>query len=389
MTGAISLREFIIAYNGNWIHFFIKQHVGLCMRKKDGFKFEEYRVLMQGAEADFCVYTSEDLIHIVCQNEKGSVIYLLYDGIAWKKTVLLESRTAKPYNKHFQMTEISGHINLLYVVENKDRLMLAHQILNGTMPLDIVDYIKKDSVPFCLANHQETDFSVFYTNENNIPFQQTYKWSQKKFLEPIALCNYNSVKFAVKSEDGFALAVIQKTSDTNILAYCEKDKELLPVYSDCDKSIIPIISHYCDKLYMVWTEYGNVMSSYLEGDRKWSKPMRYAKSLNRETKLYAICKNGTYEYYYGTQNEYDITLYGTHDILKKPPTETIKKINPHRNNTKYEESMLIAQEKQIKLLCQELSQQRQRLSDLSEKIDELLNAVPLADEEAIDNVLLN
>lgn len=383
------MREYIIAYNGNWIHFFIKAHVGLCMRKKNGFKFEEYRVLMQGAEADFCVYTSGDLIHIVCQNEKGSVIYLLYDGIAWKKTVLLESRTAKPYNKYFQMTEISGHINLLYVVENKERLMLVHQILSGTASFDVVEYIKKDSVPFCLLNHQETDFSVFYTNENNTPCQQTYKWSQKKFLEPINFANCNSVKFAVMTKDGIALAVTQKTSNINTLYYYEKDKELSSVYADCDKDIMPIISHYCDKLYMVWTEYGNVMSSYLGENGQWSKPMRYAKSLNRDTKLYAICKNGTYEYYYGTQNEYDITLYGTHDILKKSPQEKMKRINTHTDNCNNEENMLLSQEKQIKLLCQELSQQRQRLYDLSEKIDELLNAVPLADEEAIDNVLLN
>ena len=116
------MREYIIAFNGSWLHFFIKPHVGLCSRKKNGYKFDDFKILLPGAAADFCVYSKKGLIHIVCQDERGSVIYLLFDGINWNKNILLESKTARPYLKNFVITELSGHINVLYTVENKEKL---------------------------------------------------------------------------------------------------------------------------------------------------------------------------------------------------------------------------------------------------------------------------
>lgn len=382
------MREYIIAYDGNWIHFFIKPHVGLCSRKKIGFKFEDYEIILSGAAADFCVYTSGNYIHIVCQNEKGSVLYLMYDGIAWKKNILLESRSAKPYSKNFVMIEISGYINLLYTVENKERIMLIHQILhNGSSP-EVIAYIKNDTIPFCVHTFPETDFAIYYTNEDGNPCKQIYKWSQKKFLEPSTLESGLSIKFSAELSGDTALIGVQKTDTIMTLVYIKNESEKKPVYLDCKKDIIPVLSQYGEKQYMVWTEHGNVMSSCLQPDGRWSKPMQYAKSSSSETKLYSICKNGKYEYFYGVARENDITLYGTHDILKKPPKKP-ENISPKKPAMRETENIILNQEKQIKLLCRELAEQRQRLCDLSDKIESLLNSVPIADEESIDNVLLN
>ena len=384
------MREYIIAYGGSWIHFFIKPHVGLCSRKKNGFRFEEHKIILAGAAADFCVYSSGNRIHIVCQDQKGSVLYLLYDGTSWQKNILLQSKTAKPYNKNFVMTEISGFINLLYLVENKERVMLVHQVLHPGSSPQIVAYIKNDSVPFCVCSCPETDFYVYYKNENGTSCRQIYKWSQKKFLEPTILEDGLSIKFSTTLSDSEALIGIHETDNVKTLVYIKNNNEKSPVYRDLKGDIIPIISCYCEKQYMVWTEYGNIMSSCLQPDGKWSRPMQYAKSSSTEAKLYAICKNGIYEYYYGVSRENDITLYGTHDILKKPPEHieqesTAKKISGPQKT----EDLLLNQERQIKLLCDELSQQRQRLSDLSDRIESLLDSVSIADEETIDNVLLN
>lgn len=385
------MREYIIAYRGNWIHFFIKPHIGLCSRKRNGFKFEEYEIVSLGATADFCVYSSGELIHVVCQDEKGSVLYLLYDGKVWKKTILLESRTAKPYNKNFTMVNLSGYINLLYLVENKEKVMLVHQILDSSSSPEVVAYIKNDAVPFCVCpHHHETSFSVYYTDENGMSCKQLYKWSQKKFLKTSPFEENLSIKFSEEFKEGHALAATQKTGNITTLIYVDKNNEKSPVYLDCRSDIIPVISEYGGKHYMVWTEHGSIMSSCLKSDGKWSKPMQYAKSSSTETKLYAVCTKGRYEYYYGTKRENDITLYGTHDILKKPPSFSGSEDNAFAHFASHEtEKLLISQEKQIKLLCHELSVQRQRLADLSEKIESLLNTVPIADEEAIDNILLN
>ncbi|MBE7027723.1 MAG: hypothetical protein E7407_01640 [Ruminococcaceae bacterium] len=384
------MREYIIAYGGNWIHFFIKPHVGLCSRQKNGFRFEKHKIVLAGAVADFCVYSSGNSIHIVCQDQKGSVLYLLYDGDSWQKNVLLQSRTAKPYNKNFVMTEISGYINLLYLVENKERVMLVHQILHQGSSPQIVAYIKNDSVPFCVCTCPETDFSVYYKNENGISCRQIYKWSQKKFLEPTILDEGLSIRFSTELPDGKGIIGIQETDNVKTLVYIENDNQKSSVCQDLRDDIIPIISRYLQKQYIVWTEYGNIMSSCLQPDGKWSKPMQYAKSSSTEAKLYAICKDGIYDYYYGVSRENDITLYGTHDILKKPPEHKGHEIISKKISSPQDtENLLLNQERQIKLLCDELSEQRQRLADLSDRIEALLESVSIADEESIDNVLLN
>ena len=387
------MREYIIAFNGSWLHFFIKPHVGLCSRKKNGYKFDDFKILLPGAAADFCVYSKKGLIHIVCQDERGSVIYLLFDGINWNKNILLESKTARPYLKNFVITELSGHINVLYTVENKEKLMLVHQVLLGNMVPNVVDYITGAHVPFCVYKHHETDFSIFYTNNDGLGCERIYKWSQKQFLPPSLLEDGVSIKFACENDTRPVFAAIKTEGKISNLLYFEKNETddyiPFPVSLDCDKNITPIISRYGKKLFMVWSEHGNVISSSLMPDGKWSNPVQYAKSSKSEAKLYAICNNGDYEYYYGIAREYDITLYGTHDILKTPPAKVDPGKNvPFENPYNKTEHILNVQEKQIKILCQELSIQREKLSELSAKIEELLSSIPLADEEDIDTVLL-
>jgi len=389
------MKEYIVAFEGAWRHFFIKQHVGLCWRKKEGFKFSDYEVVLKGVCSDFCAYCDGKVIHIACQDEKGSVLYLIYDGISWKKTTLLESKSAGPYKKNFVFLEISGHMNLLYTIENKERLMLVHQVMMEKGIPTVVDYINNTAVPFCVALHPETDFTVFYTNEDNISGYKIYKWSQKAYSDFKATDNGDTeIRFAKADSDGSIMAVATKTTQkiVSLLSICfDENKnisERIPVYLDCVKNITPVISEYEQKQYIVWTEYGGVVAAHRNQDGKWSKPVRYAKSNSKEASLYVICENGKYRYYYGIAREHDIILYGTHDILKMSPGGYDREVYSEKNET-YTGEILKKQTEQIKKLYEELSIQRNKLSDLAEKIEEIISAVPIADEEDIDKVLLN
>lgn len=388
------MREYIIAYNNSWIHFFIKPHVGLCSRKKSGLKFDDYKVLVHGASADFCVYSVDDYIHIVCQDEKGSVLYLMFNGTTWKRNILLESRTAKPYVKNFVIIDISGHIGILYTIENKDRIMLVHQLLIGNASPTVVDYIKSDSAPFCVYKHHETDFSVFYTNEKGVSCEIIYKWSQKQFNEPKILSDFHNIKFVHEKDNIVSLAAIKTTNNAKNLIYIKRtpdgNETESDVYLNCSDNIMPIISNYGKKKFMVWTEHGNVITSCMDENEKWSRPIQYAKSSKTEIKLYSICYNGNYEHYYGVALEHDFILYGTHDVLKRPPkTAKYNHSDFNVSVSKDSQNLLITHGKQIKQLYDELSLQRNKLAELSARIEDLLSSVPIADEEDIDNVLLN
>ena len=386
------MQEYIIAYNNTWIHFFIKPHVGLCYRKKNNLKFEDYKIIEPGASADFCVYSDGNTIHVICQDEKGSVLYLFFDGDSWKRTVLLKSRTALSYKKHFVIVEISGYISVLYTIENKEKLMLIHQLLIGNAEPTVIDYIKYDSVPFCVYKHHETDFSLFYTNEEGSVCEIIYKWSQKQFQKPYIYTHLQNIKFAQEKDGIIFLAAVERDDKTANLVYLTKklsgEESHSLVYPNCNKDIIPIISTYGEKQYMAWTEYGNVISSWREPDGSWSKPIQYAKSSKNETKLYAICREGKYEHYYGIAREHDFILYGTHDVLKTPPKSQSKYTNISSSDLNDNENLIISHGKQIKQLCNELSIQRKKLSELSAKLESLLSDMPIADEDVIDNVLL-
>lgn len=388
------MREYIVAFDGEWRHFFIKQNVGLCHRKKDGFKFSDYRVLLKGAESDFCVYATEKNIHIVCQDTNGSVLYLIYDGVSWKKITLLESKSAKPYEKNFTIISMAGYINLLYVIENKERFALVHHtLIEGNGPT-IVDYIKKDEVPFFATKGEETDFTLFYTNEEGVSGKRLYKWSQKAYQDflPLSLKNIN-IKFAQKDNgEKLSLVFTKKTENIRSLIYARADEDMniseeFPVYLDCKENIVPVMSHYGEKEYIVWSEYGSVMTSYIDKSGRWSKPVRYAKSSTGEAVLYEICKDGKYEYFYGMPREHDIILYGTHDILKAPPNSS------NGNNFKKMESVppetLKEQAEHIKRLYEELSSQKKILQELAARLETIISCVPIADEEDIDKILLS
>lgn len=397
------MREYIISFEGRWHHFFIKQHVGLCCRRKDGLKFGEYEVLLKGAEADFCVYSTDKHIHIVCQDEGGSVLYLFYNGNAWKKSVLLESRMAKPYNKNFKIINLSGYLNVIYTVCNKERVMLVHQIIaDGNTPA-VVDYIKSDITPFCILSHRETDFSVFYTNEEGVSGKRIYKWSQKTYSEFIPVKDNNiSIAFTTNPSFTSSLAAVIRHDEKKDVLSCFKIDENNSLYGEmvvCDDFFsrdIPVISAYGEKIYMVWTEYGGVVTSCLLPDGTWSAKTRYAKSNTGYAKLYSVCHNGNYEYYYGIPRENDISLYGTHDILKNSPLKTSKKegtyetnSSEHMNKNNYSEQILKNQQEQIKKLFEELTSQKNKLSELTSKIEDIISTIPIAADDDIDKILMN
>lgn len=380
------MREYIVQFQNNWWHFFIKQNTGLCIRKKDGFKFGENEVLLKGAESDFCVFATEESIHIVCQDGNGSVLYLVYDGVSWKKRVLLHSKTARPYKKYFQFVSLSGHINILYVIENKERLLLVHQTLSAESVPFVVDYIAKSDVPFCIASHEETDFTLFYKNEKGKSGYKRYKWSQKTYsgFEEFDKDDVE-IRFAEVGSSGNLVACAVSSDNIMQISFDEQmnKKEEIKVTENCLKDAMPIISHYGDKKYIVWTEYGGIVASHFESG-VWSKPVRYAKSNQVAAILYVIYHNGKCEYFYGAPRENDIILYGTHDFLKTPPKNTSK------NSTEFfGENSLKELTEQVKKIYEELSIQRRKLSYLSEKIAEIVSNVPIADEEDIDKILLN
>jgi len=110
------MQEYLVRHHDKWWHFFIKPFYGLCYRRKEGVHFLHFEVLLPDICEDFCALSSGGQIHVVCQDKAGSILYLSYDGETWRKSVLLESKTASPYPKHFTLLPMGNHLNLFYII---------------------------------------------------------------------------------------------------------------------------------------------------------------------------------------------------------------------------------------------------------------------------------
>lgn len=324
-------QEYLLGYEQKWWHFFVKPMYGLCFRQKDGSRFSDLEILLKDVDADFCALSFEKMIHVVCQDREGSILYLCYDGENWKKTVILESKTGKAVPKFFKLLPIGKYINLFYVIEYKEKHMLVHQILDGSdKPPFVVDYITLSTAPYCIAPHISTDFTVTYENEHGICGSKLFKWSKKDYgtftaitpgtslfkppfilVEPNDTCNF----IAPITMEQFKNLVFFKRNAAG--SYTEP----ITLYLDCDKEAAPILFVQDDKLFASWIDYGSIMSSYsTDGGEKWSKPIKYVRNSSIEPILYCFCINGALRHCYGFSQNNSITFYAAGDLLSAPPS---------------------------------------------------------------------
>src|SRR5665647_839446 len=114
-------------------HFTHMQNNGLCFTKMNNAHKQEYEVLLKEARSDFDVIIDDNNhIHLVCQDDTGSIIYLNYFEDKWHKYTILMSKTPTNYQKNFQLVRINAWINMFYTIEYRGKKMLTHQILENS-----------------------------------------------------------------------------------------------------------------------------------------------------------------------------------------------------------------------------------------------------------------
>ncbi len=312
------MEEYFVYCQNLWWHFWIKPLYGLCFRKKEQGRFTGFEVLLPEACEDFCVLSSEDCIHIICQDRGGNILYLFHNGSTWHKAVLLENKSSAPYPKHFKLIPIGNFLNLFYVIRYQERYMLVHQILTDEQrPPTVVDYIQPSSLPF-LCNLAGTDITVTYQNEGGICGSRLFRWSQKVFspFRPIPLENLSRITDILPEEGSRTrYAALKKQGGITNLIYFEKNRndtftESVTVSLDCPDSSCPIVCRDAEKLYLVWQEGGTVMSSHSEDDGlKWSKPIRYMKGSGTTPTCYIIEDSTTTRKNYGYEKDGNPVFY--------------------------------------------------------------------------------
>lgn len=330
--------ECLVQHRGKWWHFFIKPFYGLCFRKKEGRFFSNFEVLLPEACEDFCAVTANEQIHIVCQDKSGSILYLTLEEETWRKTVLLESKTAAAYPKHFRLLSVSGFVNLFYTIAYKEKTMLVHQIITTEdKPPVVIDRIAAGEPPFSVCPETGTDLAVLYANESGITGTRLYRWSKKAFsgflpVHPASGCRV----YALLPEKGGRVryAGFSVTENIHNLVYFEKTEggdytAPVVVYLDCPAEAAPVFCKNGEKLFLVWQESGGILSAYSADDgAKWSKPVRYVLPAGAETVCYMLSSRDGIRYAYGHEKELDIVFYGDEGLSEEAPREEQRHFRP-------------------------------------------------------------
>ena len=158
------MKEYLILFEGVWLRFFLNPRLGLCVSRMENSKFSKSETLLLNAKSDFAAVLVQNAVHIVCQNEKGGIIHLIYDGKTLKKSVLLESRENRPYTKYFTLIPIGAFINLFYVIKHEGKEMLIHKILSeNILSPEVVDYVEPSGIRFFAYPGISTDISAYDT----------------------------------------------------------------------------------------------------------------------------------------------------------------------------------------------------------------------------------
>lgn len=161
-------------------HFTYMQNNGLCFTKLSNGHKQEYEVLLKEARPDYAVVIDDNnQIHLVCQDDTGSIIYLNNFDKQWHKFVVLKSKTPTSYDKNFQLILINSWISLFYTIEYRGKKMLSHQILDSSVEPTVLDYIIGDYVT---TMDYYNNIWVFYHSEISNAFgYRKYTWNQKEW----------------------------------------------------------------------------------------------------------------------------------------------------------------------------------------------------------------
>ncbi|MBQ9914652.1 MAG: hypothetical protein IJO50_00765, partial [Clostridia bacterium] len=312
------VEEYFVYCQNVWWHFWIKPLYGLCFRKKEQGRFAGLEVLLPEACEDFMVLSSDDCIHVICQDRAGNILYLFHNGNSWHKATLLENKSSAPYPKHFRLLPIGKFLNLFYVIRYQERHMLVHQIpTDEQRPPTVIDYIRPASVPF-LCHLTGTDITVTYQNEAGSCGSRLFPWSQKVFtpFRPIPLDNLSHVTDLLIEQGACTrYAAFQKLGGITNLVYFEKNihdtfSEPVTVSLDCPQDACPVLCRDQKKLYLVWQEGGTVMSAHSEDDGiKWSKPIRYMKGSGAIPTCYIIEDGTGFKKNYGYEKDGNPVFY--------------------------------------------------------------------------------
>ena len=318
------MNEHFVKLSHGAIYHFCRNNQGICFCVMTDERIREYEILLQNGREDFDVLVDDsDTIHLVCQDDTGSIIRLKKEGEVWEKYTVLQTRTPTSYAKNFNLQRVGSWLNILYTVEHKGHKMLSHQIIGQSENPDAVDYIKGN---FSVAQDDTGDIYALYTNISGVLGWRKFLWSKKEWTE----FNAVSTRGELTSAHIFVDETVHITGIT--------DNSILYIGNGCEQVIgtsgtTPIFMKVRGALYIVWENRrdGRVWASLSnDGGLTFQLPTEFITGRFAPVKCYHVAATSAEkiktDFCYGYIRDNAVILYllnGFFNVTKFPPRPTV------------------------------------------------------------------
>ncbi len=325
-------------------HFFHHEKNGICFKTKHNNEWDNYEILLKDGIEDFnVIIPDKDNIHLVCQDQNGSIIYLKYKDEQWHKYVVLQNKMNKVYPKHFKILFINGWINLIYTIHYKEQNLLVHHVLdNSDVPPNVIDSIYMTPQPFSIATDASNNIYIYYhaNDQSDKIGYRIYLWAKKMWSDFITFDVHNqsiTTPYAlIDSHDNTHLVYLKKI-DTNYQIihkrkpYHPSDKatweEENIIYTRGIENSSPVLFKTGKKLWLLWQQHTSVFSCFSQDDGlTWSNPSQFMAGRYGDIELYGYRtalfsekENIICDKCYGYRNNIDIVLYVLSNYLDGQP----------------------------------------------------------------------
>lgn len=306
-------RNFLLKKStGTIVHIFFRKKYGICWRKlEEGYSWTKPSIILDDAYNDFHAdIDSNDSIHIVFQDRKGNINYSIIRGNKRDNTIVLNSKSASPYNKYISMNIQQSTIDLFFIIKHKNDQMLSHQIIRDNKPFNpkVIGYVSEDPRPYSYISDRNNTAVFYQYPDNNLIklYTKTFDYSKETWYDfaPITEFNGNSSHpKPVMDNSGTIHLCYQKQYRNNYeLVYQNR------LFNKPDWTPETIIHHsgypfnegcavYVDNKIIIFWVQNNIIyySSSSDGGNKWSHPQEYIMRRIRDIKCAVFKSNIMYE----------------------------------------------------------------------------------------------
>ena len=350
-------------------HFTHTEKSGICFCRMKDATISKYEVLLENGQPDFDVSTDGDgVLHLACQDDSGSIIYLMYADDTWHKSVLLQSKNPTPYPKKFSLLQNRAWVDLFYVVNHQEKRLLTHHILNSSEP-NAIDYI--DGEYFATQDKLGNNY-VFYNNG-----YRKYQWNRKEWSEFIKLPGTPAYPF-IDNEEKIHLALEQAGE----IKYIGNGS-----MQTLGKGTDPIIFQIASILWIMWVNKGRVLAAYSgNSGGTWQNNGEFMSGRTLPATLFKLSytereKNLSAQHCYGYLSDNAAKLYLINNFFQLKPAPIIPQtriagqdIQDFAAQYSKEESPDITKLKiQFSSLTEQLKKIEKMLIVVESGIDKLLN----------------